>query len=355
MEHVRSAGTWEVLVRFLRRYWRFPAQVVGVLGVLALLLLALPFLPRGSVQVEASSADPGTGATGSVESLYAKGVGAPFDGQVAAALVEPGQSVKKGDLLFKLDASGLQSQLAAAHGAVAAAKQNLAQLQQMRREHLQPLEAQVSELKAQLAAEEASVSAPALALVGDPAAQEFVIETVETDPGRMEAIRTALTAATAQYQEARRQWGPALRDAQEQIAAASAEVKRIRGLIAAAERRSPIDGVVTRVDVRPGQWARAGQTLVRVDRPDGYRMVALVDKETRDALEKGDTLPVSVGGLTHEARLEKVVAGWDKDLYYYWLWLKPTQPEKLRPGQPVTVSLEPASALAPSGEATVSP
>ncbi|MGV3720763.1 MAG: biotin/lipoyl-binding protein, partial [Actinomycetota bacterium] len=110
MEHTRNSETFAVLLRFLRRYWRIPAQVAGVLVMLAVLLLALPFLPRFHGRVEAMSDSPSGGNRGAVESLYSKGVGSPFAGLVASTAVNEGQSVKKGDLLFKMDITQLQSQ-----------------------------------------------------------------------------------------------------------------------------------------------------------------------------------------------------------------------------------------------------
>jgi multidrug efflux pump subunit AcrA (membrane-fusion protein) len=354
MEHTRNSETFSVLLRFLRRYWRIPAQVAGVLAMLVVLLLALPFLPRFNGRLEASSPGPANGGGGAVESLVSKGVGTPFAGLVASTAVNVGQSVKKGDLLFKMDITELKAQLAAARADVATAQGILQQARQGRDEQLGPLRAQVRQLRRQLAAEQSAVvAAPAPEpLVTDEGAAEFgemaaePVQWVAPDPARLEAIRATLAAASAQLAEESRQWYPAVRDAERQLASAHHAVNQHRGRIAMAERRSPMDGVVTSVNIRAGQWAPSHQPVVQVDKPDGYRVVVLVDKATRERLPKGATVPLTISGTPDRGKLEKVVAGWDKDLYSYWLWFKPSHPEKLHPGQAVGVDLTPVVAVA---------
>lgn len=59
MEHTRNSEILAVLLRFLRRYWRNPAQAPAVLAITRVALLALSFLPRLSDRLQASSAAAG--------------------------------------------------------------------------------------------------------------------------------------------------------------------------------------------------------------------------------------------------------------------------------------------------------
>jgi multidrug efflux pump subunit AcrA (membrane-fusion protein) len=354
MEHTQGNVTLAVLARFIRRYWRVPAKFMGMIAIVVVLLLALPFLPRPEVKVDAASAaGPGeSGAT--VESLYARGVGAPFTGAVALVGVKPGQVVKKNDLLFRMDANSLAPQLAAAQEAVAEAKNGVKLALESRAEEIRPLVQEVAESKNLIAKEQAAATAPQTPLTWNETTAEGAIvvmtapqpmdETVTSDPARLQDLQARLAAAQARLAERQQAWAPTMAEAQARVSAANVELQAVRKLIAAADRRSPIDGVVTRINVDAGHWADVGTTVVRVDNPQGYRVVSRVGQEGRDAVKIGAALPVSVAGAAIPGKLEKIVPGQDKELGTYWLWVRPTEPTKLRPGQQVHVSLQPTDA-----------
>src|SRR5690606_33510460 len=123
----------------LRRYWRVPAQVAGVVTIPIVLLLALPFLPDVTGRVEASSDTPPR-VPGAVESLRSRGVGTPFAAPVAKIAVREGQAVKKGQLLFSMDVAPLRAQVTAARAELAAARADVASAARMRRDDLLPWE-----------------------------------------------------------------------------------------------------------------------------------------------------------------------------------------------------------------------
>jgi multidrug resistance efflux pump len=110
-------------------------------------------------------------------------------------------------------------------------------------------------------------------------------------------------------------------------------------MINGADRRSPIEGIVVRVDARPGQWLGRGSTGVRVDDPKGFRVVALVDEKTRAALAPGKPLPLNGPQGPTAGQVDKIVPGWDKELFYHWVWVKPVNPTGYWPGQQVQVTL----------------
>jgi multidrug resistance efflux pump len=349
--------TLAVLARFIRRYWRLPAKLAGLAAAVVVLLLALPFLPRPEVKVEAANVAKPAESGATVESLLAKGVGAPFTGAVAAVSVKPGQVVKKNDLLFRMDATSLAPQLAGARGEVTEARNGVQLALTMRHQELQPILQEIAEVKSMIAKEEAAATAPQApvagsenvedgTLAGTDDAQPIVqpmVETPAADPARLQDLRARLAAAQARLSEREQAWAPTLAEAQQRVATANAEVQRIRSLIAAAGRRSPIDGVVTRIAVEQGHWADAGTTIVRVDDPQGYRVVSRVDQKVRDNVKIGEALPVAAPGGAIPGKLEKIIPGEDKELGTYWLWMRPTHPETLQPGQQVNVTLLPST------------
>lgn len=354
MEHTRGNVTLAVLARFIRRYWRTPAQLMGLIAVVIVLLLALPFLPRPEVRVAAASATQPLEQGATVESLYARGVGAPFTGAVAAIGVRPGQAVKKNDFLFSMDGDSLAPQLTIARNDVAEAQSGVKLALEARRQEIQPLAQEVAEVKSMIAREQALAATPQAPLTWQEPADEGAVlvitepqpvdEAPAPDPARLQDLQARLAAAHARLAERQQAWAPTLHEAYQRVSIANAELQRVRTLLAKAIRRSPIDGVVTRIDVGTGHWADAGATVVRVDNPAGYRVVSRVDQQVRDEVRLGAALPVTIAGGAIPGKLEKIVPGQDKELGTYWLWLRPTQPEKLRPGQQVHVSLQPTSA-----------
>lgn len=353
MEHTQGNMTLAVLARFIRRYWRMPAKVAGLAAGVVVLLLALPFLPRPEVKVEAANVSKPAESGATVESLFAKGIGAPFTGAVAAVSVKPGQLVKKNDLLFRMDANSLAPQLTGAQEEVAEARNGVQLTLTMRHQEIDPILLEISETKSLIAKEQAAATAPQAPLnwSEDTGNGTYAVvdetqpmsEAPAADPARLQDLHARLAAAEARLAERQQAWAPALAEAQQRVASANHEVQRIRNLIATAARRSPIDGVVTRIAVEQGQWADAGTTVVRVDNPQGYRVVTRVDQKIRDNVKIGAALPVSVPGGAVPGKLEKIVPGEDKELGTYWLWMRPTRPEKLQPGQQVNVTLQPSA------------
>lgn len=367
MEHTHGNMTLAVLARFIRRYWRVPAQVAGLSAVVMVLLIALPFLPRPEVRVEAANTPRPAEAGATVESLFAKGVGAPFTGAIKDIRVQPGQAVKKNDLLFVMDASSLKPQLDAARAELTEAKNGVDLTLAMQKQELQPLAQAVSALRQQIAQEQAALAAPPVeySAPAEPAQQggelQFAVPEQPANPGNdagysanpstypggdtphLQELRAQLSSAQARLSEQQQAWAQPLAEARQRVTAANAEIHRIQNLMASATRRSPIDGIVTRVDSKAGHWANAGTTVVRVDNPKGYRVVTHVDQKVRDSVEIGEALPVDVAGSAVAGKLEKIVPGEDKELGTYYLWMKPDQPEKLLPGQQVNITVPPAA------------
>jgi multidrug resistance efflux pump len=344
MEHREKGGTPALIARYLRRRWRLPAQI-AVMVVMGLALMgSLPFHRKRDHAIRTG---PGTGpvvVSGEVQSLYSRAVGSPFDGTVSQVAVRPGQKVRRGEVLFRMDARPLRQALEAAKADRVAAAQYLSQTRAECRADLATLEGTITELAAQIerardaAAGEDSETA---AVEAEEAGYELVAhepaETSEDASAQSGELEARLAAARAQLEEQRLAWQPALSAALEGAAEARTQVRRWEGLLAAATRHSPCDGIITGVYIGDGQRAHLGQPLVRVDRPAGYRVVTLVDDHVRAAVKPGDQLSVARPGKRCAGKVEKIVAGCDKLVFKYWLWLKPVDPQGLMPGQKVEV------------------
>ena len=339
MERIQGNLTLAVLARFVRRYWRLPLQLAGVVGFLLVLFVALPFLPRPAMRVEASDAPLRPSNTAVVESLRARGVGATFDGPVERVTVVQGQAVKKGDLLFRMDVSGLVGQIALAQGEVADARAAVAQAQQMRREDTQALTEQIASLKGEIArATSVTTITPVTferTALDEDEALPVQPEQPAVDPARVPQLQAELGVAQQRLAEQDATWLPVLQDSRQRLAAAQAQILQLQGMIKGADRHSPIDGIVVRVDARAGQWLGNGATGVRVDDPQGFRVVALVDEKTRATLTNGKPLPLQGPQGPATGTVEKIVPGWDKELFYHWVWVKPANPAAYWPGQQV--------------------
>lgn len=145
-------------------------------------------------------------------------VGTPLSGIVKVVAVQPGDRVKQGDLLFALDDSALQAQLVAKKAALEVARANA------NRAHVDYNQAD-SELK----------RAQGLAKGGATSKQDF------------DTARFALDRASA-----------VLAQSQAQIRAAESEMAVVQTEILRSATRAQIDGEILQVNIRPGEYALAG-------------------------------------------------------------------------------------------------
>lgn len=346
MEHTEREHNLAVARRYLLRRWRTPVKV-GSAVIASFGLVAFGADRLRTQKVEAASHLTPITAEGVVESLRVKGVGASFDGPVLELPVRKGQIVKKGDLLFRLDTRQIEGELAQAKADVAATWQALRDARSRRSEEIADAQREVRSLQRQIQREREQLAA---------AQQPSEVETVVTedgeeiavpepapvpviDPSRFQELETRLAYARQQLHEVAASWEPVVQEAIRSHNAASQHVKSLRAMIAAATRRSPMDGVVTEVATRPGEWAAKGQPVVRVDDPSGFRVVTLVDQDIRSQAEASRTVTINAAGVQTPAQLEKVVNGEERELFYYYLWLKPENPRRLSPGQRVPVTV----------------
>lgn len=100
-----------------------------------------------------------------------------------------------------------------------------------------------------------------------------------------------------------------------------------------------MDGVVSTVSAQVGDAVTAKVPVVQIDDPSTYRVLVSVDERAAHSVSPGAAVPMNNAGATSVARVEKVAHGWDKDLFTYYLWLKPSRMQGLHDGEHVTVQL----------------
>lgn len=344
MGHKKNYSAAEVLGRFVRRRWKTPAKIVGV-GMVALTMTGFNYLhPHNRWKQPATTLAPAT-AGGQVESLRYKGVGSPFDGTLLQMAVHPGQTVKQGQLLFRMDASSLKAALQTAREEAKAARVGLSETYRSRAAELRPLEKEMEAARAEarptMIRQADPDSGQQMRLEGDagsfrlvPAQQQEVIVR-ETDPEAQGSYQTA----QEQLEERRQAWEPMVQQARDRITSADAQIQYLNDMMAGAERRSPFAGVVTGTFAQTGQAVTGSVPLVRIEDPNRYRIVAKVHVTARDAVRPGSRVQLSLANRTTEGKVEKIQNGCDQDVFYSYLVIKPAAPKTLRPSESVQVRL----------------
>jgi multidrug resistance efflux pump len=227
-----------------------------------------PTQPSGGV------ARPFVGATGVVEAEGRNvSIGSAVAGVVTTLNVKPGQEVKAGDALFVVDSRELSAQLAAREADVIAAERTVA-----------VNEASVAESTSNLADREAQFTR--VRAVDDPRAvsrEEIALR------------RFAADAAKAQLRRAEAQ----VRQARAAVGQAEALRNQARVAVDRAVARSPRDGTVLQVNVRPGQFAPAAEAqsalvVVGVTHPLNLRVD--IDEVDVPRLALGEPATFSVRG-----------------------------------------------------------
>ena len=165
---------------------------------------------------------------GVISSRVSKVITAEFEGSVQTLPIHNGQTVKQGEVVASLDDTELKHKLDQAKGAQASAKGNLARAG-----------AAYSNARRQATMERRLIRSGAAA---------------------PEAYRNALSQAG--------QYGADGAAAKGELERAEAQIAELQGLLAKANVKSPLEGVIADVKVKEGQLARKGEPIARVFDPE---------------------------------------------------------------------------------------
>jgi multidrug resistance efflux pump len=213
-------------------------------------------------------------------------IGTVVPGVVTRVHVKPGDTVKAGDPLFKVDDRSLVAELQVRQAALGQAKADLERLEQLPRpEDIPVTQAKVIEAEASLA---------------DVRNQLTMYERVDdkraVSQDELDRRRYAVQLAEARVQTAKAQlellkagaWKPEIEIARTRLAAAQAQVGSAQTEIDRLTTRAPVDGDILQVKIRVGEYAPAGvlQTpLILLGNLD--RLHVRVDVDENDAWRIG--------------------------------------------------------------------
>lgn len=260
-------------------------------------------------------------------------VGAKVSGTVTKLDLVAGDTVKKGEVLAKIDDREARARLAATRSRVAALQARLAVLDdqiglETDRAAVRQRRA-ASRLQAAKAAEAVKESRSAQADSEfrrvDPMARDGMVSAQRQDQARhaLDAARAELRQARAERQEAEAGLAESRVEArqpeimrsrravlQAQLAEARAQERLQRVDLEDRTLRSPIDGVVDRVLVDPGEYVGEGRYMILMHSPTDVWVEARVKETRMERVSVGQPVSVSVDAFpdrVYRGRVKRVV------------------------------------------------
>jgi HlyD family secretion protein len=286
---------------------------------------------------------------GYVEGEYVY-VGAPVAGRLETLHVARGARVPAGAPLFQLDRSSEQPARDDAAARLARAEASLANLRKGKRpSEIDSIQAQLTQANAMLKLSEAKLERR------KPLGDAVSREDVEQASAEYERDKARIAELQAELETAR------LGARVDEIQAAEAEVSAAQAQLAQAEWRldelsqaAPQAGLVVDTLYRTGEWVAAGAPVVSMLPPENVKLRFFVPEPRLGAIEVGDEVQVRCDACAPD--LTAVISYISPDAEYtppviysremraklvYLVEAKPRQPDALRPGQPVDVTIAP--------------
>ncbi|MBI1261219.1 MAG: HlyD family efflux transporter periplasmic adaptor subunit [Rhizobiales bacterium] len=277
---------------------------------------------------------------------------APLEsGPLDRLLVHRGETVAKDAELFRLEITNQQAQRDAAAANLVKAEANLADLEK----GLRPTE--IDQLEASLKAARAEAHLASL----DFSRKQKLISKGNISQASLDNARATLFKANANVAQISAQLATGrLPSRSDQIDQAKANVKATRATLDQAEyslsRRlgtSPADALVNDTYYKPGEMVSAGQPVVSLLPPDNIKVRFFVPETDLGAVAIGqkvsfhcDGCPTDLVGTVNyispqaEYTPPVIYSEQSKSKLVYMVEAKPAdRPEKIHPGQPVSVTL----------------
>ncbi|MFV3077590.1 efflux RND transporter periplasmic adaptor subunit [Niveispirillum fermenti] len=104
--------------------------------------------------------------------------------------------------------------------------------------------------------------------------------------------------------------------------------------------KAPVDGQLTSLEAEVGQNKTRGERLGRIDRMDGFKVVAQVDEFYLPRLTTGQTAEVAIGAGTHVLRVAKIFPQVRDGQFRVELEFADAAPRDIRPGQTLQLRLK---------------
>jgi RND family efflux transporter MFP subunit len=202
--------------------------------------------PVRTVTIDPKPIDDDRQAVGEVRARYESDLGFRVSGKVVARLVDIGVSVKKGDVLARLDEQEYRNRLKSAQADIAAA--------------------------------------------------EAVLEEAQGAEGRLRQLLASGTTTRANYETSLKN----LRSAEAKLDSAKASRDLAKDQLSYADLIAEFDGIITAVGAEPGQVVNVGQMIVRLARPtDKDAVFAIAESAFRGQPGGGQRPEVTVSLLSN--------------------------------------------------------
>jgi HlyD family secretion protein len=274
-------------------------------------------------------------------------------GRIERMAVVEGQTVKAGDLLFKIDTSEISRQVDAAKARLAQAEAQLADLETGERRQ------ELAVLESALAAQEAALADANRVM----ARQKDLYERRVVSKAALDDATAKRDSAEALTQQARRRIevakmparGRAIDAARQHVESARADVAQMSWRESQFEVKAPADAVVDRVFRREGEMAASDKPALQLLPPGNRKVRFFVNEQERSSFAPGTIVKVSCDGCpdTLEATVSRVASQAEftppviysvesRDKLVYAVDARPDARSgaTLHPGQPVDVRLQ---------------
>lgn len=229
------------------------ALLAGLMAYVAMRAGPLAPVPVTVVTVESRSITPALFGIGTVEARYTHKIGPTFAGRIERVNVQPGDGVKRGQLLAEIDPIDLDDKVRAQEAALSRGDAGIA-----------AAKAQIQEAAARENYAEAQ-SRRYDELLSD---HTVSAEAAEAKRQELQVAQASLLAARANLNASR-----------QERARLGADYEGLVRQRANLHLVSPVDGLVTRRDVDAGTTVVAGQTVVEVVEPGSVWINVRIDQQ----------------------------------------------------------------------------
>jgi HlyD family secretion protein len=225
---------------------------------------------------------------GKVEPIQNFEAHAPLATTVRKILVQEGQKVKKGQLLFQLDDAGARAQLAKAEAQLKAAEVGSASLRQGgSTEEVLTRQADLTKAQTELDAANRNVEAVQRLQQKGAASQDELVAAKQRAAKAQADVNLLHQKTGSRYSVAERSRTEA------DVADARAAVSAAQQMLEDSNIRAPFDGVVYAVPVRQGAWVNAGDLLIEEADVSAMQVRTYVDEPEIGQLAPGQNVSIT--------------------------------------------------------------
>lgn len=282
------------------RRWRKPligaAVTTALLGLVAVALWPAQPAPISPIAIQFGPLDEAVPINAVLVPTRTDAVATRTGGTVAALIAHPGQVVKAGDPLLKLDNPDLQRQLAEAQSVLIGARSDLISQQADAEVQVGSLQVAKSKAASDLAIAEMQLEAERK-LQQDGIVSQLTLRKTEAERNGKQAD---LADATRRSIEATRAVKAKVSAALEHVNLLQARTDSLAASVAALTLRAPFDGIVAKIEGKPGATVVPGTTLAEVITPT-LQINLEVAEQFANAIQPGQLLRLQ-GGLTGRVR-----------------------------------------------------